>query len=141
LENRQGVRLFLAHTGTIAGEQGYAFQLGEQHMKKMMIMAAFAVSAIATPVFAAGPINARQLDQERLIDAGERNGKLTRAEANMLNADQRSIRRLENRMRARHGGRLTRNDLRILHARQDQAQRNLRREKNDRQRGRNHLKL
>jgi hypothetical protein len=110
-------------------------------MNKMTIMAAFAVSAIASPVFAAGPINVRQLDQERLIDAAARTGKLTRAEENMLNADQRSIRRLENRMRARHGGHLTRSDLRILHARQDQAQRNLRREKNDRQRGRNHLDI
>lgn len=110
-------------------------------MKKMLIMAALAAITITTPVVAAGPINARQLDQERLIDAAERNGKLTRGEANMLNADQRSIRRLEDRMRARHGGRLTRSDLRILHARQDQAQRNLRREKNDRQRGRNRLDI
>ncbi len=107
------------------------------------VFIAIALSAIALPSFAsaAGPINARQLDQERLIDAAARNGKLTRAEENMLNADQRSIRRLENRMRARHGGKLTRSDRNILKARQDQAQRNLYREKNDRQRGRNHLKI
>lgn len=104
---------------------------------------AFALVALVLPSIAsaAGPINARQLDQERLIDAGERSGKLTRSEANMLNADQRSIRRLQNRMKARHGGHLTKRDKRILHARQDQAQRNLRREKNDGQRGRNHLKI
>ena len=104
---------------------------------------AIALVAITLPVaaFAAGPINARQLDQERLIDAAARNGKLTRYEENILNADQRSIRRLENRMRARHGGKLTRSDRRTLKARQDQAQRNLYREKNDNQRGRNHLKI
>ena len=95
----------------------------------MIVAAAAAVFAFAMPTLAAGPINARQLDQERLIDAAERNGKLTRSEANMLNADQRSIRRLQNRMKARHGGRLTKRDKQILHARQDQAQRNLRREK------------
>ena len=104
----------------------------------VLVLATFTLPALAS---AAGPINARQLDQERLIDAAARNGKLTRAEENMLNADQRSIRRLENRMRARHGGKLTRSDRYILKARQDQAQRNLYREKNDRQRGRNHLKI
>jgi hypothetical protein len=127
--------------GTIAGKHGYISEFGDLDMNKKIVMVALTVSAIASPVFAAGPINVRQLDQERLIDAAARTGKLTRAEENMLNADQRSIRRLENRMRARHGGHLTRSDLRILHARQDQAQRNLRREKNDRQRGRNHLDI
>ena len=103
-------------------------------------LAALAIS-IASIAPAAGPINLRQLDQERLIDAGERSGKLTHAEALRLNADQRSIRQLENRMRARHGGHLSRQDLRILHGRQDQAQRNIRREKNNSNRGRNHLDI
>lgn len=110
-------------------------------MRTPLLAFALAAITLTAPAYAAGPINVRQLDQERLIDAAERNGKLTRAEANMLNADQRSIRRLQNRMLAQHGGRLTRRDKYILHSRQDQAQRNLRREKNDRQRGRNHLKL
>lgn len=110
-------------------------------MRIPFLAIALATITITSAAPAAGPINLRQLDQERLIDAGERSGKLTRAEANALNADQRSIRRLENRMRARHGGHLTRQDLRILHARQRQAHRNLLREKNDGQRGRNHLDI
>ena len=110
-------------------------------MRTPFIAFALAAITLTAPVYAAGPINVRQLDQERLIDAAERNGKLTRAEANVLNADQRSIRRLQDRMLARNGGRLTRRDKYILGSRQDQAQRNLRREKNDRERGRNRLKL
>ena len=97
-----------------------------------------ALGLVATPALA-GPINARQINQERLIDAGERSGKLTRGEANMLNAEQRTIRRLDNQLHRQHGGHLTKRDHRILDARQDRAEINIRREKNDRQRGRNHL--
>ena len=110
-------------------------------MKKQMILASLAAALLATPALAAGPINARQINQERLIDAGFRSGKLTRAEVVVLNNEQRSIRLQENRMRARHGGRLIARDKRILHRRQDIAERNYAREKRDGQRGRNRLKL
>ena len=110
-------------------------------MKIIASIAALSVLAAATPALAAGPINARQINQERLIDAGFRSGKLTRSEVTMLKNDQRSIRLLEDRMRARHGGKLIRTDKRILQQRQDRADVNIAREKADRQRGRNRLDI
>ena len=75
------------------------------------------------------------------FDAGHRSGKLTRAETNRLKAQQAAISREEQRMRARHGGKLTARDKRVIHAKQDQANRAILREKHDRQRGKNHLKI
>ena len=111
-------------------------------MKNTLIAAAaLAVIATATPALAAGPINARQINQERLIDAGFRSGKLTRSEVTMLKREQRSIRLQEDRMRARNGGKLIRSDKRYLQARQNMADRNIAREKADRQRGPNRFDI
>lgn len=104
-----------------------------------------AFAAIGIAVSAVGPadaaINLRQLNQQRLIDAGHRSGKLTHRETARLRAQQRSIAAQEDRMRARHRGHLTARDERILHARQAQAKRDIQSEKYDAQRGRNHLKF
>ncbi len=108
-------------------------------MNKFII--AIALTAIAAPAFAGGPINARQINQQRLIDAGFRSGKLTRSEVTKLKNEQYSIRRQEDRMRARHGGRLTAADKRFLHQRQDVAEYNIAREKADRQRGPNRFDI
>ena len=67
------------------------------------------------------PVNARQANQERRIDAGVRSGKLTPAEAARLKEEQRQITADEARMRAAHGGKLTEHDKRLIHARQDAA--------------------
>jgi opacity protein-like surface antigen len=110
-------------------------------MKKIVLAIttmAIALGAVAT---ADAAINVRQLNQQRLIDAGYRSGKLTGQERDRLKAQQRSIAAQENRMRARHHGHLTARDERILHVRQDQAKREIQREKYDAQRGRNRLKL
>ncbi|TVV70599.1 hypothetical protein [Sphingomonas solaris] len=111
-------------------------------MKKTILtlgLAALTLGGVAAS--AEGPVNARQLNQERRIDAGKRSGKLTHAEAARLKSQQAAIKREEDRMRARHGGKLTAQDKRIIHARQEQANRAILQQKQDSQRGRNHLKI
>lgn len=110
-------------------------------MKKLVITLALATLTVGGAVSAAAPVNLRQINQERRIDAGTRSGKLTRAEAMRLKAQQREIAREEARMKARHGGHLTARDKRIIHARQEAANRAILRQKNDAQRGKNHLKI
>ena len=110
-------------------------------MKKTILGLGLAAIAVAGTAPAAGPVNVRQLNQERRIDAGRRSGKLTRAEAARLKAQQAAISREEDRLRARHGGRLTAADRRLIHARQEQANRAILQQKHDAQRGPNRLKI
>jgi uncharacterized protein HemX len=110
-------------------------------MKKVITAALFAALGLGTVAQAARPVNARQLNQERRIDAGTRSGKLTRAEAARLKSEQRAIAMERRRMKARHGGKLTARDKRTLHARQEAANRHILNQKHDGQRGRNKLKL
>lgn len=110
-------------------------------MNQTIIALTLSALAIGTTASAAAPVNIRQANQERRIDAGSRSGKLTRHEATALKAQQRSIQRLEARLRARHGGRLTAHDKRVIHARQAQANRAILAQKRDAQRGKDHLKL
>ncbi|GHH22326.1 hypothetical protein GCM10008023_32230 [Sphingomonas glacialis] len=105
----------------------------------MAMLAATVTLSAALPAIA--QVNLRQLNQERRTDAGDRSGKLTRAESARLKAQQRSIDRLEARQRAGHGGRLTPADKRMIHDRQAEADRAITHQKHDSQRGRNHLKL
>jgi uncharacterized protein HemX len=109
-------------------------------MKKLITAAVFAALGLGAVAQAAPVVNARQLNQERRIDAGTRSGKLTRSEAARLKAEQRSIAMERSRMKARHG-RLTARDKRVLHARQEAANRHILNQKHDGQRGRNKLKL
>jgi hypothetical protein len=110
-------------------------------MKKTILALGLAAITVAGSASAAGPVNVRQLNQERRIDAGARSGKLTRAEAARLRAQQAAIKREEDRLRARHGGKLTAADRRLIHARQEAANRAILRQKNDGERGRNKLKI
>ena len=110
-------------------------------MRKMMIAMGIAALTLGTAANAERPVNARQLNQERRIDAGKRSGKLTQAEANRLKAEQRSIARLRVQLKARHGGHLTAADKRLIHRRQEQANAHILMQKHDAQRGRNRLKL
>lgn len=107
---------------------------------KTIILAA-AIGALTFGGVASAQVNVRQLNQERRIDAGVRSGKLTRSEAANLKAQQRAIERDEKRMRARNGGKLTARDKAILHQRQEQANRAILNQKEDGQRGKNHLKI
>lgn len=110
-------------------------------MRKALMALAAATLTIATALPAVAQVNVRQLNQERRIDAGRRSGKLTVAEASRLKAQQRAVQRLEASLRAKHGGRLTAADKRMIHDRQAEADRAITHQKHDRQRGRNHLKL
>ncbi len=111
-------------------------------MKTKLIAAiAFGTLGLTAVAQAAPVVNVRQANQERRIDAGTRSGKLTHSEAARLKAEQRSIAMEEKRMRARHGGKLTARDKRMIHARQEAANRHILRQKSDAQRGRNKLKI
>lgn len=107
------------------------------------LFATLALGALVggTAAVAADPVNVRQLNQERRIDAGTRSGKLTEHEAARLKAQQASIKEYEDQLRAAHGGKLTEHDKRLVHARQDAANAAILKQKNDRQRGRNHLPM
>ena len=110
-------------------------------MNKIITALCLAATTISAGASAATPVNARQVNQERRIDAGKRSGKLTNAEAMRLKAEQRSIARLESQLKARHGGKLTAADKRLIHRKQEQANAHILSQKGDAQRGKNHLKL
>jgi hypothetical protein len=109
-------------------------------MKRFIIALALG-TMVAGTTMAAKPVNVRQLNQERRIDAGLRSGKLTRSEAEHLRAQQASIRAEVARMRAKHPHGLTESDKRRLTALQDQADKGILKQKDDAQRGPNKLKL
>jgi len=110
-------------------------------MKRLLIAMAIGTMVASGAAMAAAPVNVRQLNQERRIDAGLRSGKLTRPEANRLRAQQASIRAEVKRMRVRHPHGLTESDKRRLTALQDQADRAILRQKDDAQRGPNKLRM
>lgn len=110
-------------------------------MKKLILaVAGLAAFAASVPAFA-DDVNLRQVNQERRIDAGRRSGKLTVGEAARLRAEQNSIKVLAARLRARHGGKLTKYDVQLIHRRQDAADRHIIGKKDNAVRGKNHLKL
>ncbi|WP_419826624.1 hypothetical protein [Sphingomonas sp.] len=110
-------------------------------MQKMMIALALGAVTATTAAQAAMPVNLRQANQERRIDAGVRSGKLTHREAARLKAQQASIRQEEARLRARHGGHLTARDKRLIHARQNAANAQILHKKDNTARGPNKLKI
>jgi gas vesicle protein len=110
-------------------------------MKRMLVALAIGTLIGSGAAMAAAPVNVRQLNQERRIDAGLRSGKLTRAEADHLRAQQAAIRAEVSRMRARHPHGLTEGDKQRLTALQDQADHAILHQKDDAQRGPNKLKM
>ena len=75
-------------------------------MRKLLAMAVAATAlAVAAPAAAQGwlSINQRQANLDQRIDAGVRNGSLTRAEAARLRAEFNGLVRLEARYRASYG--------------------------------------
>jgi hypothetical protein len=108
--------------------------------KSIITLVALALSAGSVGSVQAA-VNIRQLDQERRIDAGHRSGNLTARETMRLKMEQRAIVAEEARMRARHGGELTRSDKRRLHARQKAAGHAITRDKYNSKRGPNEMKL
>ena len=82
-----------------------------------ILIAIAAVATVATSVPAAALVNARQLNQERNIDAGVRSGKLTQREARSLRAEVRAI--AAQKAALTRDGRYSQRDKNIIHARQD----------------------
>lgn len=104
-------------------------------MLKTLYAAAAGLALIAVTVPAAAAVNVRQLNQERRIDAGVRSGKLSPREARSLKNEQRLIAMQKARMKARHGGHLTRADKVRIHQHQDAANRRILKLKHNRARG------
>jgi hypothetical protein len=110
-------------------------------MKRMLVALAIGSIIGSSAAMAAPTVNVRQLNQERRIDAGLRSGKLTRAEADRLRAQQASIRAAVARMRVRHPHGLTAGDKARLTAMQDQADRDILHKKDNAVRGPDKLKM
>jgi hypothetical protein len=79
-------------------------------MKTMILGLIAAVGVAAALPAAAQPVDVRAQHQEARIQQGERTGALTPHEAARLQHRQHRLRRIEARMRARHGGALTPHD-------------------------------
>ena len=98
-------------------------------MNKTLLILTAALSAATLVAPAAAAINARGLNHIRLIDAGARSGKLTRAEARTLRAEQRQIERHKRRFEA--DGRYSKREKAVIHSQQDAAARHIDRLKNN----------
>lgn len=92
--------------------------------------ASFAQASAPAPAATPG-IDRRQANQEKRIDQGVASGQLTRRETARLEHEQRVIGRAENRAKA--DGTVTAQERRRLHRAQNQASRDVRRQKHDRQ--------
>ncbi len=99
-------------------------------------LAAIGALALGSAAQADIRIDARQVDQQRQIDAGKRSGKLSLGERQRLTSEQRMIKRQEARYDA-SGGRFTRGEKNAINAMLDRAQANINRAKNNRVRGPN----
>jgi len=108
-------------------------------MRKIIIALALGAIAVPATAFADVGIDARQANQQRQIDAGKRSGKLTRAERDVLTAEQRSIKREEGRLRARGG--FNNRDQAVIGRLLDRAQAHIDRLKNNRVRTRGSLDI
>jgi hypothetical protein len=82
---------------------------------KSLILGLIAVAGVAVALPAAAQtVDARAQTQEARIQQGARTGTLTPRETARLQHREHKLRRIETRMRARHGGRLTRHDVKKL---------------------------
>ena len=107
-------------------------------MKRILITLAGASLFVGTAAQADIRIDARQINQQRQIDAGKRSGKLTRAERDRLTAEQRTIKRAERRY-ARNG--ISNAEERALNRMLDRSQAHIVRLKNNRVRTRGSLDI
>lgn len=109
-------------------------------MKKIIIALAVAGVSISTVAQADIRVDARQLNQQRQIDAGKRSGKLSRAERDRLTAQQRMIERSKKQLE-RSGGRFTDAEVRRVNQMLDKSQADIVRAKQNRTRGRNGIHM
>ncbi|GGE96893.1 hypothetical protein [Sphingomonas prati] len=108
-------------------------KVGDEKMKKLLILAALGFTTVAAAAPADAQVNRRQDNQQQRIDRGVRSGQITGREADRLQRNQNNIARAEDRMRS-SGGRLTNRERARLDNRQDRAGSKIRRQRNDRQR-------
>ena len=109
-------------------------------MKKIIIALGVAGVSISTVAQADIRVDARQLNQQRQIDAGKRSGKLSRAERDYLTTQQRSIERTKKQFE-RSGGRFTDAEVRRVNQMLDKSQADIVRAKQNRTRGRNGIHM
>ena len=88
-------------------------------MIKAVLTAALALGMASGAM--AQTVDQRHIDQQQRINQGIRSGELTPGETGRLEHQQGSIDRQEARMRDRDGGRLTRQDRRILQHRENRT--------------------
>jgi hypothetical protein len=93
------------------------------------IAAAIAVLTATTVVASADEVDRRQYNQQRRIEAGVRDGSITRQEYVRLQQEQARIADFERRAKA--DGRLDRSEAAILDHAQDNASRSIRAERHD----------
>ncbi|WP_419815022.1 hypothetical protein [Glacieibacterium sp.] len=101
------------------------------NMKLTALVAAVISVGVAVP--AAAAVNARQLNQERNIDAGLRSGKLTRGEARTLKSEIRAIE--FQKAKFERDGHYTKREKAIIHRRQDAVAHRMDRLKSNGRRG------
>ena len=94
------------------------------------IIAVLVTAALSAPAWAQAPgsstgagIDAREANQQRRIEQGIKSGTLTPGETKRLEGREMSIQRQEERMRARDGGQLTKQDRAVLNRRLDNTSR------------------
>jgi hypothetical protein len=91
---------------------------------KLVLVAALTVAPAMTfaqttaPEQPKNPIVKREFNQQRRIGNGVRSGRLTPRQGVRMERQQRSIHRQFRAMRARHNGRLTMRERRMIHRRQ-----------------------
>jgi uncharacterized protein YjbJ (UPF0337 family) len=98
-------------------------------MKGLAIVAAASAFAFCATTAAAGVIYDREQNQRDRIHEGVQSGQLTSKETTRLHAEQRAIR--AERARALADGKITRPERRSIRHDQNQASRDIRREKNN----------
>ena len=103
-------------------------------LKYVLVAALTAAPAITfaqttAPTQAKNPIVKREFNQQRRIGNGIRNGRLTPRQGARLERQQAQLHRQVRTMRARHNGRLTMRDRRMIHRRQNIASRRIYRSK------------
>lgn len=96
-----------------------------------LVLAVGSLAAQAEPGVRDPRVNARQHHQAHRIGQGVRSGELTRHEARGLAGEQRDIRQLERAYKS--DGKLTGAERRDLHHEQNQASRDIHRQKHDTQ--------
>ena len=102
-------------------------------LKLISALVTAATLATATPSFAEGfrreEVNARLANQDRRIDAGRRDGELSRGEARRLHRADRRIHREERRDLRRNGGYLTRHEARRMNRQENRVSRRIARDR------------